>query len=169
MTGLDVSKLLPPDALAALRSYPRRFRAEVASIEGDDDMEELAARIGPTGESAIQIMSDVSRTWTVLAEALRQTLVSDDPVVHAAVVDPDQRSWETPPSDSLADVLTVLDHSAEDLTDRMASVRSLDDWNRRARVAGGGEVTALDIVRNATVAGHDGLAGVHDALAAARR
>ena len=74
MTGLDVSKLLPPDALAALRSYPRRFRNEVASIEGDDDMEELAARIGPSGESAIQIMSDVSRTWTVLPVQRRPTL-----------------------------------------------------------------------------------------------
>jgi|tagenome__1003787_1003787.scaffolds.fasta_scaffold20531377_2 hypothetical protein len=169
MTGLDVSKLLPPDALAALRSYPRRFRNEVTSIEGDEDMEELAARIGPNGESAIQIMSDVSRTWTVLAEALRQTLTSEDPVVHAAVVDPAQRSWDAPPSDSLADVLTVLDHSAEALAERMASVRDLDDWNRRAQVAGGGQITALDIARNATVAGHDGLAAVHDAIAAARR
>jgi len=169
MTGLDVSKLLPPDALAALRSYPRRFRSEVAAFDGDDSIEELAARIGPAGESAIQIMSDVSRTWTVLAEALRQTLITDDPVVLAAVVDPSQRRWDTPPPDSLADVLTVLDHSADALTDRISAIDDLDDWNRRARVAGGGEVTALDIVRNATVAGHDGLAAVHDALVAARR
>ena len=169
MTGLDVSKLLPPDALAALRSYPRRFRSEVASFEGDDSVEELAARIGPDGESAIQIMSDVSRTWTLLAEALRQTLTSDDAVLHPAVTDPAQRSWDTPPSESLDDVLTVLDHAADDLTGRMVAVTRLDDWNRRASVAGGGEVTALDLVRSATVAGHDGLAGVHAALAAARR
>ncbi len=169
MTGLDVSKLLPPDALTALRSYPRRFRNEVTSFEGDDSVEELAARIGPDGESAIQIMSDVSRTWTLLAEALRQTLTTDDAVLHAAVVDPAQRSWDTPPSDSLDDVLTVLDHAADDLTGRMASVAGLDDWNRRATVAGGGEVSALDLVRSATVAGHDGLAAVHAALAAARR
>lgn len=169
MTGLDVSRLLPPDALAALRSYPRRFRNEVASFEGDDDVEELAARIGPKGESAIQIISDVARTWTVLAEALRQTLISDEPVLHAAVADPNQRSWDTPASDSLEGVLADLDHAAGALTDRMASIDDLRDWNRRAAVAGGGEVTALDLARNATVAGHDGLAEVHEAMAAARR
>lgn len=169
MTGLDVSKLLPPDALTALRSYPRRFRNEVASFEGDDSVEELAARIGPDGESAIQIISDVSRTWTLLAEALRQTLTSGDAVLHPAVLDPVQRSWDAPPSESLDDVLMVLEHSAEALTDRMAAVTGLDEWNRRAVVAGGGEVTALDLVRSATVAGHDGLARVHAALAAARR
>jgi hypothetical protein len=169
MTGLDVSNLLPPDARAALQSYPRRFRQEVASFEGDDSIEELAARIGPEGESAIQIMSDVSRTWTVLAEALRQTLTSDDPVLHPAVLDPAQRSWERPPPDSLDDVLTLLDQAADALTGRMASVTDLDDWNRRAAVAGGGEVTALDLVRNATVVGHDGLAAVRAALTAARR
>jgi hypothetical protein len=169
MTGLDVSKLLPPDALAAIRSYPRRFRSELASFEGDDSVEELAARIGPDGESAIQIISDVSRTWTLLNEALRQTLTSAEAILHPAVLDAAQRSWDSPPSESLDDVLTELDHSAEALTERMASVARLDDWNRRAGVAGGGEVTALDLVRSATVAGHDGLDRVKAALAAARR
>ena len=169
MTGLDVSKLLPPDALTALRSYPRRFRAEVASVEGDDVIEELAARIGPDGESAIQLISDVARTWTVLAEALRQTLTSDDAVLHAAVLDPAQRSWDTPPSESLDDVLADLDHAAETLSGRMAAVTDLRDWNRRAAVAGGGEVSALDLARTATLVGSEGLAAVHAALAAARR
>ncbi len=169
MTGLDVSKLLPPDALAAIRSYPRRYRSELAAFEGDDSIDELAARVGPDGESAIQIMSDVSRTWTVLAEALRQTLTSDDAMLHPAVLDPAQRSWDTPPSESLDDVLAVLEHAADTLTERMASVSSLDDWNRRAAVAGGGEVSALDLVRSATVVGSDGLAAVRTALAAARR
>ncbi|MGZ4709236.1 MAG: hypothetical protein ACXWBN_10895 [Acidimicrobiales bacterium] len=169
MTGLDVSKLLPPDALAALRSYPRRFRQEVASFEGDDSIDELAARIGPDGESAIQILSDVARTWTVLAEALRQTLTSDDAVLHPAVLDPAQRSWDTPPSDSLDEVLTELDHAADDLVERMASVSEISDWNRRAAVAGGGEVSALDLARSAVVAGHDGLDAVRAALTAARR
>ena len=90
-------------------------------------------------------------------------------MLHPAVLDPAQRSWDTPPSDSLDDVLTVLDHAAETLTGRMAAVTDLDDWSRRAAVAGGGEVTALDLVRTATVVGSDGLAGVHAALAAARR
>jgi hypothetical protein len=169
MTGLDVSHLLPPDALAALRSFPRRYRSEVASFEGDEAIEELAARIGPDGESAIQIMSDVSRTWSVLSEALRQTLVSDDAVLHPAVLDPAQRSWDTPAPDSLEDVLTVLGHAAEALTDRMAAVSDPADWNRRASVAGGGEVTALDLVRSATVVGRDGLTAVRRAMDAARR
>jgi hypothetical protein len=169
MSSLDVSRLLPPDALAALRSYPRRYRNEVASFEGDDAVDELAARIGPEGESAIQIMSDVSRTWSILAEALRQTLVTDDAVLHPAVLDPSLRSWDTPPPDSLDDVLTVLDHAADALTDRMASVSDIADWNRRAAVAGGGEVTALDLIRTAAVVGRDGLAAVHAAMEAARR
>jgi len=169
MTGLDVSNLMPPDALAAMRSYPRRFHQEVASFDGDDSVDELAGRIGPDGESAIQVLSDVSRTWTVLAEALRQILFTEGPVLHPAVLDPSQRSWDTPPPDSLSDVLTVLDHAADSVTEVMSRVSGTADWNRSAAVAGGGEVTALDLVRTATAVGREGLAGVHRSLEAARR
>ena len=51
----------------------------------------------------------------------------------------------------------------------MGRVPGTAEWGRSAPVAGGGEVTALDLVRSAAVVGHDGLAGVKSALAAARR
>ena len=47
-------------------------------------------------------------------------------------------------------------------------MRDPADWTRTSPVAGGGEVTALDLVRSATVAGREGLVGVHAALTAAR-
>ena len=60
-------------------------------------------QVGPDGQSAVEITADVVRTWTVLREALRQIQVSDTPVVHAAVVDPSERHWESPVRETVAE------------------------------------------------------------------
>jgi hypothetical protein len=170
MTGPDVSRLSPQDALVAFRSYPRRFAAELASIEGDDSIEELASRIGPEGESAAQIVSDATRTWAVLGEALRQILRHDDAVVHPAVTDATLRHWDTPAPESIAEAMVLLGHEAEALADEVDGVLNADDWSRTATVAGdGGAVTALDVVREAVGAGAEGLGAVRATLAAVRR
>lgn len=169
MTGPDVSRLGPQDAEIAFRSYPRRYAAELASIEGDDSMEELAGRIGPGGESAAQIVSDVTRTWAVLGGALHQILLHDDAVVHPAVTDATLRHWDTPAPDAIAEAMVLLGHEADALADQVSGVISAGDWGRTATVAGGGSVTALDVVRQAVGAGAEGLGAVRATLAAVRR
>ena len=165
---IDLTKLTPKDAVAALRSYPRRFRSALAPIDDDERVEELGQQAGPDGQSAVEKTADVVRTWTVLREALRQIEVNDTPVVHAAVVDPAQRDWEAPVRETVATVLEQLDDEAASFADAVATVPS-EQWTRSATVAGGGSVTALEVVREAVRVGHDQLAAVEKTLAALRR
>ena len=169
MTGPDLTRLSPQDAVVAFRSYPRRYGAELASIKGDDRIEEIATRMGPQGESAAQIVSDVTRTWALLGEALRQILRHDDAVLHPAIADPTLRHWDTPAPDSIAEALVLLGHEADALADEVGGVLNADDWARTAIVAGGESVTALDVVKQAVAAGAEGLSDLRSTLAAVRR
>ncbi len=165
---IDLSRMSPNDAVAALRSYPRRFRSVLAPIADDENIEEMAQQAGPDGQSAVEITADVVRTWTVLHEALRQIQVADTPVVHAAVLDPFQRQWEAPVRDTVASVLAHLEDEATSFADDVASTAT-GEWTRTADVAGGGSVTALDVVREAVRVGHDDLEAVERTLASLRR
>jgi hypothetical protein len=165
---IDLTNLSPNDAVAALRSYPRRFRSALAPVAEDEGLEDLAQQVGPDGQSAVELTADLVRTWTVLREALRQIQVADTPVVHAAVIDASQRHWEAPVSESVAGVLELLDDKATALADDVAAVPS-HQWGRSAEVAGGGTVTALEVAREAVGAGHDQLVAVERTLAALRR
>jgi hypothetical protein len=164
---IDLSRMSPNDAVTALRSYPRRFRAVLAPIADDENIEEMAQQAGPDGQSAVELTADVVRTWTVLREALRQIQVADTPVVHAAVVDASQRHWEAPVDETVESVLTQLEDEANELADMVGSTAS-GEWTRSADVAGGGSVTALDVVREAVRVGHDDLDAAARALAAIR-
>ena len=166
--SFDVSSISPNDAETALRSYPRRFRAALLPIEDDPAVEELAQQVGPDGQSALEHAADAVRSWTVLREAFRQIQVSDTPVVHAAVADASLRQWEAPFRDTVGGLLEQLDDEAVAFADAVAEV-SGDQWERRASVAGGGTVTALDVAREAVVVGHDQLGAVERTLAALRR
>jgi len=166
--ALDLSNLSAADAVAALRSYPRRYRATLAPIEGDDNLDAMAQRVGPEGVSALDLAGDTVRTLGLLSQALRQVLVHDDPVVHAGVVDPAERVWDEAVPLSIPSVLDELDHEAAALADAVARVGP-DDWMRTAVVAGTGRaVTAIDIVREAVRTGSDNLHRIDVALRAAR-
>ncbi len=165
---IDLSKLSPNDAVVALRSYPRRYRGALAPIEDDESIEELAQQVGPEGRSAVELAADTVRTWSVLGEALRRIQVDDTPVVHGAVVDPAQRHWETPVHETVPSVLEQLDDGAVQLADA-ADLVSGEQWLRRADVAGGGSVTAFDVVREAVRVGHENLAAIERTLSALRR
>jgi len=167
MASLSSSGLTPRDAAAALRSFPRRYRELFTSFEGDDTMDALALRLGPTGESAAQVVSDVTRTWALQADALQRVLFTNDAVLHPALSDPSQRVWDTPHPESLDDTLVLLGHEADGLVEVIERVSPPSDWARSAPVAGGSTVTALDIVRDAVETGADGLRRAHTALTGA--
>ena len=164
---IDLSRMSPNDAVTALRSYPRRFRSVLAPIADDENIEEMAQQAGPDGQSAVELTADVVRTWSVLREALRQIQVADTPVVHAAVLDASQRQWEAPVNETVESVLAQLDDEATELADMVASTASAE-WTRTADVAGGGSVTALDVVKEAVRVGHDDLDAVERTLQAVR-
>jgi hypothetical protein len=166
VSEIDLSRLAPSDAVAALRSYPRRYRGALRPID-DDNVEELAHRVGPDGRSSIGILSDVTRTMVILGEALHQISVNPTPVVHAAVIDPAERQWDTPPPEDLADALALFADESNALAEAVDHVPT-DGWTRTGTVAGGGSISAIDVVREAVRVGRAGLGDIERTLAAVR-
>ncbi len=169
MSSLDLSRLAPADAEVALRSYGRRYRAELAGGPDDDRADELANRIGPDGVSALDVVSDVTRTLGVLDAELRRTLTLDDVVLHPAVSEPSLRHWDAPASDTVDEALDLLERETGGLVDTMRLATTAEDWTRTGSVAGGGAVSALDLVKEAVRVGAEGLDRVRLVLASVRR
>ena len=168
MAGLDLSRLSPDDAVVALRSYSRRYRAELLPVPGDDRADEIATRLGPEGESALDVVSDVTRTLGLLGSELHRTLTLDEPLLHPAVADPSRRHWDSPGPERIDDALVLLDHELDALVDLTRSVVTTEDWTRRATVAGGASHSALDLLKEAVAVGATGLDRVHAVLTAVR-
>lgn len=146
MSGLDVSRLGPDDAVAALRSYPRRFRDAFDSV----DEENLPA-------DAVDHADHVARSFALVGEGLRQVLVHDEPTLVPAVADDAAREWAHTGTSSTEDVLAFLQMEANGLADVVDDVPP-SAWTRRGIVAGSGQsMTALDLVREAVRTGSDHL------------
>jgi hypothetical protein len=153
VSGLDVSRLAPDDAVAALRSYPRRFREALTSVDPEDLPQE-----------AVDHVDHVARSVALLGEALRQVLVQDHPTLMPAVADDAAREWAVDGSSSVDDVLAFLTMECNALAEAIADVPS-DAWTRSGVVAGAGrEMTALDIVREAVRTGADHLRAAERAV-----
>ena len=123
----------PSDAVVALRSLGRRFRALFAGLGADESPEDLAHRNGSEGRSALDHVVAATRTITFLSRALDQTLVDDDPVLHPAVADPARREWPDA-TGTVEDRVSELAWEADALADRVEHVAAAD-WSRHARVA----------------------------------
>ena len=138
----------PSDGVVALRSLGRRWRALFAGLGDDEKPDDLAHRPGADRRSAVDHAQHATRTITLLDRALEQLLVDDDPVLHPAVVDLEQRSWE-PTDTSVDDAIDELVDRAERLAQR-AERATAEDWARAASVAGADvSVTALAVLWDA--------------------
>ena len=146
MSALDVSRLSPEDIVAALRSYPRRFRELLTSVEPHDVPAE-----------AIEHADHVARSLALLGEAMRQVLVQDEPTLMPAVADDAQREWAHAGATSIDDALAFLDMEAHALAEAVGDVSSAA-WTRQGKVAGSGQsLSALDLAREAVRTGADHL------------
>lgn len=153
MSALDLSHMGPSDAVAALRSYPRRFRELFAKV--DDD--ELPAE-------AVEHADHVARSVALLGEGLRQVLVQDQPVLMPAIASDAEREWAQATTSSVDDVLAFVDMECNALADTIADVQS-SAWTRTATVAGSGAtMNALDVVREAVRTGADHLRAAETAI-----
>jgi hypothetical protein len=166
MTGHDVSGLTGGDVTAALASFPRRYRAALV-VEPDEDLEELAGRVGPDGRSAHDLVLDAVSSLVVIGRALHQVVHEDRPLLHPAVADPSARTWAPPAGMSTTDLVDLLDEECAELA-RLGGDLRAGDWDRTGRVADGPEVTALGLAREAVRTAADDLRGVEAALRSAR-
>lgn len=166
MSAPDPAHLSPADAAVAMRSWPRRYREALAPID-DDQVAELAVRLGPDGLSALDLAVDSVRTWTLLDRALHDIRYSDEPTLHPAVGDRGARRWEAMATETLASVLDQITDVAGSLADAIDAMPA-DDWTRTATVAGGGVIGAMDIAREAVSVGADNLRSIERTLTAVR-
>jgi hypothetical protein len=160
--GLETSSINPPDAIAALKSFPRRWRSALAVVADDPSAESLVQR-RPDASS----WSSLEHTWYV-ADLLgwyhtrveraradeRPALEADDPQRWPA-----ERAYNDRELEQLGEHATGLATTLE----RLAA----DDWLRSADVEGN-EVTILSMARHAVVEGSDHLRAAERALRAAR-
>jgi hypothetical protein len=166
MTSQGSPHLSPADAAVAMRSWPRRYRAALAPID-DDQVAELALRLGPDGVSALDLAADTVRTWTLLDRALHEIRFSDAPTLHPAVADSAARTWDSPASETIESIIEQIDDVAGSLADAIESMPA-DDWSRTAPVAGGGSIAAIDVAREAVLVGSDNLRAIERTIDAVR-
>lgn len=124
----------PADAVVALRSLDRRWRGLFAGLGEDEAPDDLAHRPGADGRSALDHCQHATRTLSLLDRALEQVLVEDDAMLHPAVADPAQRTWEATEA-SVDDAIEELVHQAARLAERADRVPA-GDWTRAGQVAG---------------------------------
>lgn len=162
---LDVSRLAPGDAVAALRSFPRRFAAVLTLLDGED--EAVLHRAGPDGLSALDHADLAGRDLAVLADAVGRVLEGRGQGLHPAVIDPDARSYAHDVAQDPDAALDLVALESGALADRAAAVAP-ESWAETGTVAGAGEVAALDLLREAVRATAEHLHHAEQAVAAAR-
>ena len=158
------SHLSPGDAVVAMHTWPRRYRAAFASRD-DGSIAEIALRLGPDGVSALELAVQTVRTWVLLEKALRDIRLADSPMLHPAVADPAARVWDSYATETLDSVLDQIDDTSASLADVIASTPTTD-WARTARVAGGAAIDALSVAREAVRVGADNLRAIERTLSA---
>jgi hypothetical protein len=153
---VDTSSLAPGDAEAALRSFPRRYRALTQPIANDERMDAMLHRRPMAGRSVFDLLVDTTRTLSLLQRALHDIEVTDNPMLHLAVVYRPAREFDTVHHGDIEDVLAELDDVSIAFADDVKRVAA-DQWLRTGAVVRGGSVTALDVVREAVSTAADNL------------
>lgn len=111
---------------------------------------------GPGGHSAADLLGDTNRTLALLERALDQTLTADCPTVPTATMRRADRHFALGADPTAEAGLAEMSELAFRFADRVEAVPA-DDWDRRAALVGGGDVTALDLVQEAVSTAVDNL------------
>ena len=161
--GLDYGTIHPPDAMVALRSFPRRYGELIGGISDDETERLLHARPAPDVWSAVEYTVHVADTLESLTEVIRQMVRQDDPDLSGLMWDPDERAAEQKYNEKSPDeALALLRPAAENAATTVESVGA-DDWGRQATFPFG-ERDTLTMMRNAVHEGAHHLRDVADVL-----
>jgi len=127
---MDAGDLTPPDAVVALRSFPRRFRALVPPGDGTDDDHDRERRAAAEHAAAAAAAAIDAGT-----PDLRRVLLEDGPELGGA------------PPPAAGDPVARVAASATALAD-LAAAQPASVWARTGR-RGAATVTAADVLRGA--------------------
>lgn len=125
-----MSPLSPADAEVALRTFPRRWRTLLGSLDPDDpddpDTEVRLNRAGPDGRSALGAAAEAAAILEVADGQVRRALHSDRP---------DLLPGGAPVATSLDEALDRIEAAAPALATTVAGIAA-GDLDRAATVAG---------------------------------
>lgn len=164
--GLVYDTISPQDAVVAVRSFPRRYRA-LLNTPGAADGTDAVHRRRPEALawSAIEHTAHVADVLDHLGPAIRRITVEDNPSI--TFFDKDERAADQAYNDlALAEVMGWLDIACAELASVLERV-SADDWARTARLEAG-EQDALTMARNGVHVASHRLRDVERVLAAVR-
>jgi hypothetical protein len=160
--GVEYDSISPQDAVQALRSYPRRYRAVIGPFVDDEDV--LRRRPDPSTWSALEYTAHVADLLEAMAPQLTEIAQKDNPRI-VDPIDPDHRAAERRYNDmEPREVLDWLERSATKAADTVANL-SPDDFSRKATYPYG-ERELIDVVRNMVHEGSHHLRDVERVLRA---
>jgi hypothetical protein len=167
---MDLSKLAPPDAVVALRSLERRYRALLSELGEEESPDDVAQRRAEDqGWSVLEHI--VAAAWAIAAcgRAVEAVLTTDTPRLDPTDVDPAARPRPGSPSGTVHERLAELGLEAGQLANRVERVPA-GEWDRAGVTSDGAgrEVTVLDLVRAAVDAGVSHLRAAEQVLARVR-
>ena len=170
--GLDYDTVKPLDAIAAVRSFPRRYRAALTQFGQDEDADSILRRRPEPGVwSALEYAAHAADIIDHLAPAIRRMTVEDRPVLTSW--DPDERAAagaynETAPYNerSLPRVISDMETATADMAATLETVEA-DEWARTGRFDFG-ERDVLTTARNAVHEGSHHLRDIERVLSQVR-
>ena len=152
--------------MVAVRSFPRRYRALLAtpgSVDGPDPV--FRRRPHPSTWSALEYTAHVADVLDHLGPAIRRVTFEDNPSI--TFFDNDERAVQQAYNElDRTEVLGWLDIACAELASVLDAVNA-DDWTRTGRLEAG-ERDALTMARNGVHEGSHHLRDVQRVLAQVR-
>jgi hypothetical protein len=155
--GLDYDTISPRDAVLAVRTFPRRYRALLTHFDPDEDVDDVIRRRPAPGVwSALEYTAHAAEVLDLLAPTIRQIVNETNP--HLYFFDSDAQAAEKSYNDwPLLRALGDLESACADLSSAIEFVDPAD-WNRTGTFDWG-EREAIDMARNAV---HEGAHHLRD-------
>lgn len=151
--GLDYDSIKPLDAINAIRSFPRRYRAAFATLNYDPAFEELVRRRPQPGVwSAVEYTAHAADMIDRFAPAIRRMQWEDRPAL--PFFDPEARveteGYNSRPVMGVG-VISAMETACSDMASTLETVEP-DQWTRTGIFDWGEQ----DIVTTARNAVHEG-------------
>lgn len=166
MCGLDYESVSPQDAVVAVRSFPRRYRALLVTPGAQDGPDAVfRRRPDPSTWSALEYAAHVADRLDHMGPAIHRITYEEHPSI--AAFDGDQRVVEKGYNElERTEVLGWLDLACDELASVLEAVKA-DDWTRTGLLPGG-ERDALSLARDGVHEGAHHLRDVQRVLDAVR-
>jgi hypothetical protein len=163
--GLDPGSIKPPDAVAALRSFPRRWRAALSVVADDPSTDELVRRRAEESSwSVLEHAWYVAELLRRCGEQVAQVRSADRPNLTAD----DPRRWVDRGGYGDRGLDAALDRIGDQANALAATLAGLapDDWLRAGELDGT-EITILALAQRTVAGAADHLRATERALRAA--